>query len=58
MAKKKKIIIEEEVELEEVVDKKPMPPGFEHKVLTQEEKKRLKKEAHERAKSKLNMEVK
>lgn len=47
-----------EVFLKKVIDKKPLPPGVQHKVLTKEDIKRLKREATDRAKSKLNMEVK
>lgn len=44
--------------LPKVLDRKKLPPRMEHKVLTDEEKKRLKKEMTELAKSKLKKEVK
>ena len=47
-----------EVELKKVKDKKKLPPMVEIKILTDEEKKKLKKEMTELAKSKLNMEEK
>lgn len=42
----------------EVTHKRGMPPGFEHKVLTREEKKKLKRKAHELAKSKFKIKLK
>lgn len=56
---KNEIIFEyDEIELEVVKDKKKLPKGFKHKVLTDEDKKELKRKMTELAKSKLKKEVK
>lgn len=56
---KDEIIFEfDEIELEEVKDKKSLPPNVEHKILDKEEMKKRKRKALELAKSKLIKEVK